>query len=167
MTGHRHRRGAERRRSKKQTLSRPFLIEQSRKCPLCSRSFDDSYFIHHIRSQYDYQKHYLLPLRSSPSLPLTAESRANALRNTRRERLWGRRQRQQRDEADQLERAIARRRWIYQHHLYAKVVSLSSPLTQIGPLILVCSISLPIRTHATALSPPPLSSLPPRILSAA
>lgn len=96
------------------------MVEQSRKCPLCSRSFADAYLIHHIRSQYDYQKHYLPPLRSSPPL-LTGTSHATALRNTRRERQWGRRQRRQREEADELERAIARRRWIYQHHLYAKV----------------------------------------------
>ncbi|KAG9312402.1 hypothetical protein JVU11DRAFT_6783 [Chiua virens] len=99
--------------------------EQSRKCPLCSRSFADAYLIHRIRSQHDYQKHYLLPLRSSPP-PLTGESRTNALRNTRRERQWGRRQRQQREAQDQLERAIARRRWIYQHHLYAKHVASNS-----------------------------------------
>ncbi|KAF8129896.1 hypothetical protein EV363DRAFT_1168149 [Boletus edulis] len=106
--------------------------EQSRKCPLCSRSFNDSYLIHHIRSQYDYQKHYLPPLRSSSPPPLAPESRANALRNTRRERQWGRRQRREREEAEQLERAIARRRWIYQHHLYAKHVA-SNPYTRYRP----------------------------------
>ncbi|KIK97813.1 hypothetical protein PAXRUDRAFT_824533 [Paxillus rubicundulus Ve08.2h10] len=101
--------------------------EQSRKCPLCSRSFDNSYLIHRIRSQYDYQKHYL-----PPSLPSTGESRARALRNTRRVRQWGRRERQQREEADQLERAVARRRWIYQHGLYAKHVA-SNPYTRYRP----------------------------------
>ncbi|KIJ62416.1 hypothetical protein HYDPIDRAFT_94496 [Hydnomerulius pinastri MD-312] len=100
--------------------------EQSRKCPLCSRSFENSYLIHHIRSTYDYQKHYLPPSRSSPPLLPTGESRARALRNTRREREWGRRARQQRDQVDQLERAIARRRWIYQHDLYAKHVASNS-----------------------------------------
>ncbi|KAG8215641.1 hypothetical protein J3R82DRAFT_7511 [Butyriboletus roseoflavus] len=106
--------------------------EQSRKCPLCARSFDNSYLIHHIRSQYDYQKHYLPPSRSSPLPPLTGESRVNALRNTRRERQWGRRQRQQREEADQLERAISRRRWIYHHRLYAKHIA-SNPYTRYRP----------------------------------
>ncbi|KAF8839189.1 hypothetical protein BDN67DRAFT_906055 [Paxillus ammoniavirescens] len=106
--------------------------EQSRKCPLCSRSFDNSYLIHHIRSQYDYQKHYLPPPPPSPSLLSTGESRARALRNTRRVRQWGRRERQQREEADQLERAITRRRWIYQHELYAKHVA-SNPYTRYRP----------------------------------
>ncbi|KAF8553116.1 hypothetical protein OG21DRAFT_1414891 [Imleria badia] len=106
--------------------------EQSRKCPLCSRSFDDSYLIHRIRSQYDYQKYHLPPLRSSSPPSLTSNSRATALRNTRRQRQWGRRQRQQREEVDQLERAIARRRWIYQHHLYAKHVA-SNPYTRYRP----------------------------------
>lgn len=108
------------------------MLEQSRKCPLCSRSFEDAYLIHRIRSQYDYQKHYLLPLRTSPP-PLVGESRATALRNTRRERQWGRRQRRQREEADELERAIERRRWLYQHHLYAKVV-LSDPSSRQPPI---------------------------------
>lgn len=124
------RRRYRRRQSNGGMLSRFSLIEQSRKCPLCSRSFDNSYLIHRIRSQYDYQKHYLPPPRSSSIPPLTSESRTNALRNARRERQWGRRQRQQREEADQLERAIARRRWIYQHHLYAKVVLSAHSLSQ-------------------------------------
>ncbi|KAH7886556.1 hypothetical protein F5I97DRAFT_1808133 [Phlebopus sp. FC_14] len=100
--------------------------EQSRKCPLCSRSFESSYLIHHIRSQYDYQKHYLLPSRSSPQLLPTGESRVRALRNTRRERQWGRRERRRRDEVEQLDRAIARRRWVYRHDLYAKHVASNS-----------------------------------------
>ncbi|KAF9232392.1 hypothetical protein BU15DRAFT_55083 [Melanogaster broomeanus] len=106
--------------------------EQSRKCPLCSRSFDNSYLIHRVRSHYDYQKHYLPPSRTSPPLLSTGESRARALRNTRRERQWGRRERQQREEADHLERAIARRRWIYHHDLYAKHVA-SNPYTRYRP----------------------------------
>ncbi|KAF9222199.1 hypothetical protein BS17DRAFT_796672 [Gyrodon lividus] len=106
--------------------------EQSRKCPLCSKSFDNSYLIHRIRSQYDYQKHYLPPSQLSPPLLSTGESRARAFRNTRRERQWGRRERQQREEADQLERAITRRRWIYQHDLYAKHVA-SNPYTRYRP----------------------------------
>ncbi|KAF9233456.1 hypothetical protein BU15DRAFT_80116 [Melanogaster broomeanus] len=100
--------------------------------PAIVRSFDNSYLIHRVRSYYDYQKHYLPPSRISPPLLSTGESRARALRNTRRERQWGRRERQQREEADQLERAIARRRWICHHDLYAKHVA-SNPYTRYRP----------------------------------
>ena len=85
--------------------------EQSRRCPLCSQSIS-TYLIHHIRSKHDYQKHYLPPLLQQ----LTPRPRQRT-----RQRQWGRRQLQEIDEADQLERAITKRRWIYQHGLYAKV----------------------------------------------
>jgi E3 ubiquitin-protein ligase Topors len=77
--------------------------------------------IHHIRSKYDYQKYFLTPLRTSPfPLQRPAQSEANR-RPTRREREWGRRQRQEREEADQLQQSISKRRWVYARHLYAKV----------------------------------------------
>jgi hypothetical protein len=93
-----------------------FSPGQSRKCPLCSQLLGD-HLIHHIRSKYDYQKHYLPPLRTSPRPP-QPRHRASG---RRAEREWGRRERQEREEADKLDLAIARRRRIYQHHLYAKV----------------------------------------------
>ncbi|KAG1726834.1 hypothetical protein EDB19DRAFT_207036 [Suillus lakei] len=97
--------------------------EQSRKCPLCSQLIGE-YVIHHIRSQFDYQKHYLPPPRSSsPQLLPTGESRVRVARRARRDRYWGRRDRH---DADELERAIARRRWVYQNHLYAKHVASNS-----------------------------------------
>ncbi|KAG2130425.1 uncharacterized protein EDB93DRAFT_1213698 [Suillus bovinus] len=97
--------------------------EQSQKCPLCSQLIGE-YVIHHIRSQFDYQKHYLPPPRSSsPQLLPTGESRVRVVRQARRNRYWGRRDR---DDADELERAIARRRWVYQNHLYAKHVASNS-----------------------------------------
>lgn len=92
--------------------------EQSRRCPLCSQAMSD-YLIHRIRSKYDYQKHYLTPLRTSPS-----PSRPNGTvrrQTRRRERQCGRRQLQEMEEADELERAIAKRWWIYGHALCAKV----------------------------------------------
>lgn len=95
-----------------------FAIEQSRRCPLCSQAMTD-YLIHRIRSKYDYQKHYLNPLRTSPS-PLRPNGTVRRPRE-RRERPWGRRQLEEMEEADELERAIAKRRWIYEHGLYAKV----------------------------------------------
>lgn len=100
--------------------------EQSRRCPLCSQGIGD-YLIHHIRSKYDYQKHYLPPLRASPrSLGLVLDAQRDARRRaqTRREREWGRRRRQEQEEADELEKAIETRRWVYHHHLYAKVCDL-------------------------------------------
>ncbi|TFY61587.1 hypothetical protein EVG20_g6997 [Dentipellis fragilis] len=103
--------------------------EQSRRCPLCSQSIG-GYLIHHIRSKYDYQKHYLTPLRTSPP-PLQAASghasQAPAHRRpSRRERRWGRGEREQREQADALDRAISRRRWLYEHDLYAKHVASNS-----------------------------------------
>lgn len=97
--------------------------EQSRRCPLCSQGIGE-YVIHHIRSKFDYQKYFLTPLRTSPRplQPLAVSQSIANRRPTRREREWGRRERQQRDEADQLERSISHRRWVYAHHLYAKVL---------------------------------------------
>ena len=79
--------------------------------------------IHSIRSRYDYRKHYLPPLRTSP--PPSRPAQTNAVLQTtrqrrRREREWGTRASES-DEADKLERSIAKRRWIYRHDLYAKV----------------------------------------------
>jgi len=99
--------------------------DQSRRCPLCSQSTGD-YLIHRIRSRYDYQKHYLTALRTSPrpqSAAAAAQRDARRRARTRREREWGRRQREAQDEADVLERAIEQRRWVYRHHLYAKHVA--------------------------------------------
>ncbi|KAI0049098.1 hypothetical protein FA95DRAFT_1489782 [Auriscalpium vulgare] len=109
--------------------------EQSRRCPLCSQATGD-HLIHHIRSKYDYQKHYLPPLRTSPR-PLRPPigrggSLAHANRRPRRERAWGRRDGAAQDEADALERAISWRRWIYRHDLYAKHVA-SNPYTRYRP----------------------------------
>lgn len=39
--------------------------QQSRKCPLCNAPIGP-YLIHNFRSDYDYSKHYLTPLLSSP-----------------------------------------------------------------------------------------------------
>ncbi|OCH91977.1 hypothetical protein OBBRIDRAFT_791730 [Obba rivulosa] len=107
--------------------------EQSRKCPLCSQTIGD-YLIHHIRSKYDYQKHYLTPLRTSPRPPaaLSAQNIARRRAQTRREQEWGRRRRWEQEEADELERAIERRRWVYRHGLYAKHVA-SNPYTRYKP----------------------------------
>ena len=99
-----------------------FSEEQSRRCPLCSQAVGE-YVIHSIRSRYDYRKHFLPPLRTSPSPSRPAQSNAAlqiTRRTRRREREWGIRARES-DEADKLERSIAKRRWIYRHDLYAKV----------------------------------------------
>lgn len=114
--------------------------EQSHKCPLCNRAFDSSnekggqmYLIHHIRPKYDYQKYYLPPRPTSPTPHLGSgielgepRPRQHSTRR-RRERPWGRghtledRDRERADE--QLERAIARRKWVYDWGLYAKHVA--------------------------------------------
>ncbi|KAL4249007.1 hypothetical protein ABKN59_006410 [Abortiporus biennis] len=114
--------------------------DQSRRCPLCSQNIGE-YLIHHIRSKYDFQKHYLPPLRTSPRpQPVSSNSvsrPANTRRSTRREREWGRNERRERERAlqvaDDLERAVEKRRWIYRHNLYAKHVA-SNPYTRYRPL---------------------------------
>ncbi|KAI9449351.1 hypothetical protein BJY52DRAFT_1126851 [Lactarius psammicola] len=105
--------------------------EQSRRCPLCAQNIGD-HLIHRIRSTYDYQKHFLPPLRTSPR-PLTRSDGARiSAMHRRRERVWGPRDRAAQDEADALERAVSRRRWIYQHDLYAKHVA-SNKYTRYRP----------------------------------
>lgn len=100
-------------------IDNPF-VDQSRRCPLCSQDIGD-HLIHRIRSTFDYQKHFLPPLRTSPRpLSRTDGTRIAPVRR-RRTRVWGPRDHTVQDEADSLERAVSRRRWIYQHNLYAKV----------------------------------------------
>ncbi|KAJ7666685.1 hypothetical protein DFH06DRAFT_250133 [Mycena polygramma] len=105
---------------------------QSRRCPLCSQGIGP-FLIHKIRSRYDYQKHYLAPLPTSPvplrPLPLR---QVRPVRRRQRDREWGRRDRTDSDEADKLDRSIAKRRWIYEHDLYAKHVA-SNAYTRYRP----------------------------------
>ena len=98
----------------------PATVEQSRRCPLCAQNIGD-HLIHRIRSIYDYQKHYLPPLRTSPRPLARSDGARIAAVHRRRERAWGPRDRAAQNEADALERAVSRRRWIYQYNLYAKV----------------------------------------------
>ncbi|KAI0271222.1 hypothetical protein BGY98DRAFT_922884 [Russula aff. rugulosa BPL654] len=107
--------------------------EQSRRCPLCAQNIGE-YLIHHIRSTYDYQKHFLPPLRTSPR-PLSRPDGARiapSVTHRRRERVWGLRDRSAQDEADALQRAVSWRRWIYRHDLYAKHVA-SNKFTRYRP----------------------------------
>ncbi|PPQ99834.1 hypothetical protein CVT24_009628 [Panaeolus cyanescens] len=105
--------------------------DQSRRCPLCSQNIGE-YLIHSIRSRYDYRKRFLAPMKSTSPRPVL---QAAATLNTQRTRQQARRRRQDRqwgahqtahDEADKLERSIVRRRWIYEHDLYAKHVASNS-----------------------------------------
>ncbi|KAK0438545.1 uncharacterized protein EV420DRAFT_1254686, partial [Desarmillaria tabescens] len=94
--------------------------EQSRKCPLCTQTIWE-YLIHQIWSRYDYQKHYLAPLSKPGLFPLRAvPNQEPEVRRRRRRREWGRRDQ---DEADKLEGSIEKRRWVYEHGLYAKHVA--------------------------------------------
>ncbi|ESK87546.1 ring finger domain protein [Moniliophthora roreri MCA 2997] len=100
--------------------------EQSRRCPLCSQTIGD-HVIHNIRSRYDYQKRYLTPLRSSPPMlplrsrpPVTARNRRRIPREVRER---SRREREKREEADRFDRAVAKRKWVYKHGLYAKHIA--------------------------------------------
>lgn len=81
--------------------------------------------IHGIRSRYDFRKHYLAPLRTSPATerpprPPQAESSTRRYRSAR-ERERDRRVREEREETDKLQRSIEKRRLMYEHDLYAKV----------------------------------------------
>ncbi|KAI9060814.1 hypothetical protein FKP32DRAFT_1613453 [Trametes sanguinea] len=107
--------------------------EQSRRCPLCSQDIG-KYLMHHIRSKYDYQKHYLAPVRTSPEPQAAAAARREIQQRAarRREVEWGRRRRREIEELDELERAIEKRRWVYRHNLYAKHVA-SNPYTRYRP----------------------------------
>ncbi|CAE6431358.1 unnamed protein product [Rhizoctonia solani] len=88
--------------------------EQSRRCPLCNTPIG-SHLIHRIRSEYDYQKFFLEPLRTSPPpVNIVAEARAGYRARTRRP---------SEIEQDNLERAIEKRRWVYRHGLFAKHVA--------------------------------------------
>ncbi|KAF9039225.1 hypothetical protein BJ165DRAFT_1351730 [Panaeolus papilionaceus] len=106
--------------------------EQSRRCPLCSQNIGE-YLIHSIRSRYDYRKHFLAPLKSASPRPAPQQAAAELniqrtrqqARRRRQDRQWGTRQREH-DEVDKLERSIVRRRWIYEHDLYAKHVASNS-----------------------------------------
>ncbi|KAJ7187166.1 hypothetical protein C8R46DRAFT_1342346 [Mycena filopes] len=106
--------------------------EQSRRCPLCSQGVGP-YLIHNIRSRYDYQKHYLNPLPTSPVPLRPLPPRQNrAPRRRPRDSEWGRRDRRDSDEADKLDRSISKRKWIYEHDLYAKHVA-SNAYTRYRP----------------------------------
>lgn len=95
--------------------------EQSRRCPLCSQSLGE-YLIHDIRSKYDYSKHYLTPPSTSPG-PTASQAQDQTRFSIRRrvEREWGVRRRRESEREGELQRAISKRRWIYENDLYAKV----------------------------------------------
>lgn len=59
-----------------------------------------------------------MPLQPISRAPQTNVARR---RRTAQEREWGRRQREDMEEADKLDRSIAKRRWLYEHDIYAKV----------------------------------------------
>ncbi|EJD42661.1 hypothetical protein AURDEDRAFT_168186 [Auricularia subglabra TFB-10046 SS5] len=106
--------------------------EQSRKCPLCQQGIGP-YLIHHVRSQFDYQKYFLPPLRLSPiaDRPPPRSSYRQPSTRTARARVWG--QREDRLREDEEQRAIEKRRWVYRHNLYAKHVA-SNTYTKYRPL---------------------------------
>ncbi|KAJ7450071.1 hypothetical protein B0H11DRAFT_1743340 [Mycena galericulata] len=104
---------------------------QSRRCPLCSQAIG-AFLIHRIRSRFDYQKHFLSPLPTSPrALPPPQLPLRQRAPRRRRSREWGR-GRAENAESDKLDRSIARRRWVYEHDLYAKHVA-SNAYTRYRP----------------------------------
>lgn len=134
---------------------------QSRRCPLCSQKIEE-YLIHHIRSKYDYQKYYLSPVRGTSPLPLQPSARRGGRRRDG-DRAWGRRARmeaEEREVMDAVERAVEKRRWVYQHGLYAKVSHILYFRFVRRVIEQVLSMSHPTRTRDTDHTPPLHSSIP-------
>jgi hypothetical protein len=113
--------------------------KQSRRCPLCAQAIGD-YLIHNIRSKFDFSKHYIAPLRTSPAPPVQSISASDAelqaglsrRRRTAGERARERREREELDAVDRLQRSISKRRWVYKHGLFAKHVA-SNAYTRYKP----------------------------------
>ncbi|KAG5643466.1 hypothetical protein DXG03_000898 [Asterophora parasitica] len=101
--------------------------QQSRRCPLCSQAIGD-YLIHNIRSKYDFRKHFLASLRTSPQSTRSAVVRGefSRRRRTARDQERERRVREEREASDKLERSIEKRRCIYERNVYAKHVASNS-----------------------------------------
>ncbi|KAF8321301.1 hypothetical protein DL93DRAFT_2040275, partial [Clavulina sp. PMI_390] len=105
--------------------------KQSRKCPLCSQDVG-AYLIHQIRAEHDFQKYYLPPLLAPLEIRPALQARVQAnIRRRRPEAHWGRPQ--DMNTADNLERAIERRKWVYQQGFYAKHIA-SNTYTKFRPI---------------------------------
>ena len=82
------------------------FTDQSRRCPLCTQTIGP-YVIHNIRSNHDYQKFHLPPLRSSPPPIQPLRPRQRRLRPSGTQNCeWGRRARRAQEEADELEAGL-------------------------------------------------------------
>jgi hypothetical protein len=137
--------------------------------------------IHDIRSKYDFSKYYLNPLRTSPRPdPPAARTTLTQRHTQRREVQWGRNERRERERqrraADELEREIEKRKWIYRHHLYAKVGAIILAYIIAWSLIIYCPFhSTLLLTHTPATNhfphrfnlPPPPTLLVARRYSSA
>ncbi|KAH7108528.1 hypothetical protein BKA62DRAFT_24870 [Auriculariales sp. MPI-PUGE-AT-0066] len=99
--------------------------EQSRKCPLCQQAMG-AYLVHNARSLGS-TKYFLPPLRSPPLPDRSAASSSQTVNRTIRQsrmRVWGQVEERRRDDAE--ERSLAKRKWVYEHDLYAKHVASNS-----------------------------------------
>ncbi|KAJ9105542.1 hypothetical protein QFC19_003524 [Naganishia cerealis] len=151
---------------------------QSRKCPLCTRPMAP-FLLHELDSPVGPTKFYLPPLPSIRPNPVSTQAsfasssalhrhrvhRAFHHRNSglvyshrdglrgRGEDLWARvkREKQGMREEDVLERAIARRREIYRHGLYAKHIA-SNTFTRFKPSPTPCQFAADKETIARATS---------------
>lgn len=104
---------------------------QSRKCPLCTATIGP-YIMHNIRSQYDFSKYHLPPLRSSPPPPLALSQPSVRRRRAAPQIRWGRRSSTNEADQDEFDRAVERRKWVYRHRLFAKHVA-SNQYTRFKP----------------------------------
>ncbi|KAG9015913.1 hypothetical protein FRB90_004191 [Tulasnella sp. 427] len=88
--------------------------------------------IHDIRSQYDFSRYHLPPLRTSPP-PVLSLSQASARRRRPAPQIrWGRSGGRNTQEQDDFDRAVERRKWVYRHRLYAKHIA-SNQYTRFKP----------------------------------
>lgn len=123
--------------------------DQSRKCPLCNTAIE--LLLHHIRSERDFQRHYLAPLidRSDASAYASASQRtaSQVLAEGARSQLlnrpthprfkfadWKMRNRPAAiPEMDAEDLAVEKRRYVYRHGLFVKHVG-ANRYTRVGPL---------------------------------
>ena len=150
--------------------------DQSRKCPLCNTAIE--LLLHHIRSERDFQRHYLAPLieksdasayasasQRTASQMLAEGARSQLLNRPTHPRFkfadWKLRNRPAAiPEMDAEDLALEKRRYVYRHGLFVKHVG-ANRYTRVGPLR-PCFPQTPAKlsAHSTETSPSPRSARP-------
>ena len=138
--------------------------EQSRKCPLCNNAIE--LLLHHIRSERDFQRHYLAPLIDRPDASsayasasqrtaaqmLAEGARSQLLNRPTHPRFkfadWKMRNRPAAiPEMDAEDLAIEKRRYVYRHGLFVKHVG-ANRYTRVGPALHLHAPACQLRSSA-------------------